>query len=146
MSWTIEQYRAHLEKNKPKKNKFNARITIVDGIKFASKWEAERYQQLKLLLKAGEIFDLELQPKFELQEKNELNGDRAIHYIADFRYKTGAQFPSIIIKDIVEDTKSTATMKQSAIDKHKMFRKKFPHLELRLLFKQKNTKRGRPRL
>ena len=40
---------------KPLKHKFNAKRTETDGIKFASKKEAKRYQELKLLQEQGEI-------------------------------------------------------------------------------------------
>ena len=38
--------------------KYNARKTVVDGIKFDSKKEAARYSELKLMEKAGEIYNL----------------------------------------------------------------------------------------
>lgn len=47
-------------------SKYRAVPTMVDGIRFASKKEARRYGELKLLERAGEIWDLELQPKFPL--------------------------------------------------------------------------------
>lgn len=47
-------------------HKYHAVATEVDGIRFASKKEARRYGELKLLEKAGEISQLILQPKFEL--------------------------------------------------------------------------------
>lgn len=47
-------------------NKFNARKAVVDGITFDSKKEANRYRDLKLLEKAGEICCLRLQVPFEL--------------------------------------------------------------------------------
>jgi len=47
-------------------HKYHAQATIVDNIRFASKAEARRYGELKLLEKAGEISDLELQPRFPL--------------------------------------------------------------------------------
>ena len=37
-----------------------------DGIVFSSKREMQRYAELKLLQKAGEIRELELQPEFPL--------------------------------------------------------------------------------
>lgn len=57
--------------------------TIVDGIKFDSKREAAHYGELKLRQRAGEIFELELQPKYPLI----VNGVKVATYIADFRYK-----------------------------------------------------------
>ena len=64
------------------RSKYNAVRTTVDGITFASKAEARRYSELKLLEKAGEITHLELQPKYEIR----LNGKKICNYIADFRY------------------------------------------------------------
>ena len=85
--------------------KYNARKTVVDGITFDSKKEAQRYSELKLMEKAGEIFYLELQPRFLLQDKFRYKGAafRKVEYIADFRYtdKTGAT--------VVEDVKGYKT-------------------------------------
>ena len=80
------------------KSKYGNRKTVVDGITFDSKREAARYQQLKMMEKAGEITRLRLQPRFELVPKNKTF--RAVHYIADFDY--------FFVKDdryVVEDAK-----------------------------------------
>lgn len=45
---------------RPKKSKYGAVKTEVDGIKFDSKHEALRYQELRLLEQAGEITNLRL--------------------------------------------------------------------------------------
>ena len=77
-------------------SKYRAKKTVVDGITFASKKEAKRYQELKLLQKAGKIKELELQPKFPMI----INCAKICTYIADFRYYDND------IKDfIVEDVK-----------------------------------------
>lgn len=47
-------------------HKYGAVRTEMDGITFASKAECARYAELKLLERAGEIWDLELQPRFPL--------------------------------------------------------------------------------
>lgn len=47
-------------------SKYKAVRTEVDGLVFASKKEARRFSELKLLERAGEIWELELQPKFPL--------------------------------------------------------------------------------
>lgn len=52
------------------KSKYHAQPTMVDGVRFASKAEARRYRELKLLVKAGEIEDLELQPRFPLHARS----------------------------------------------------------------------------
>lgn len=83
-------------------SKYKAKKTVVDGIPFASKKEAGRYQELKLLERAGVIKDLALQPRFLFQDKFKYKGktERKIEYVADFKYldtKTG--------RVVVEDTK-----------------------------------------
>lgn len=83
-------------------NKYHATKTEVDGIVFHSKAEANRYCELKLLEKAGEIKDLTLQPKFELQSKfKDKSGtnQRAITYKADFQYYD-KKYDSIVIEDV----------------------------------------------
>lgn len=52
-----------------RKNKYNAKVTEVDGIVFASKAEAAYYNRLKILKKAGEIKDFEMQVKFTLMDR-----------------------------------------------------------------------------
>ena len=82
-------------------SKYRARKVTFDGITFDSKREANRFMELRLLLRAGEISDLELQKKYQLIPKQ--GKERAVHYVADFVYKdkTG--------KTIVEDTKGMRT-------------------------------------
>ena len=87
-----------------RKNKYGRKKTTVDGIEFDSKGEARRYEQLKLLQKAGEISDLELQVKYTLQEGFRYDGKavRAITYTADFKYTENR-------KTVVEDFKGMRT-------------------------------------
>jgi len=71
-------------------NKYGNRKTEVDGILFDSAKEARRYGELDLMLKAGEIRDLQLQVPFELipaqkDERGKIR-ERAVHYVADFVY------------------------------------------------------------
>lgn len=72
-----------------RRSKYNAVRRAVDGIMFASVAEARRYGELELLLQAGKITELKLQPEFELLPAFEYNGEkiRAIKYRADFSYK-----------------------------------------------------------
>ena len=69
-------------------NKYRNKKVIVDGEEFDSKKEGNRYKELRLLERAGEISNLELQPKFLLQDSFKKNGKayRKIEYIADFLY------------------------------------------------------------
>ena len=77
-----------------RRSKYNAIKTEVDGYVFASRKEANRYCELKLLESAGEIKDLELQPVYRC----EVNGKLICRYIADFRY-TSTKLGNVIIED-----------------------------------------------
>lgn len=66
------------------KSKYRNTPTIVDGIRFQSKAEAKRWDELRMLEKAGEITDLKRQVAFPLYaEGNYLVGN----YVADFSYR-----------------------------------------------------------
>ena len=98
--------------------KYRNQETTVDGITFPSIREADRYKELKVLVRAGEIHDLQLQVKFKLipaqrevsfettatgkPKKGKLL-EHEVSYIADFVYKNkyGLQ--------VVEDTKGFKT-------------------------------------
>lgn len=69
-----------------KYNKYGNKKTIVNGIKFDSKHEADIYTRLKMAEKCGAIQSLRLQVPFELQGKYTINGRKvqSIKYIADF--------------------------------------------------------------
>jgi hypothetical protein len=76
--------------------------TEVDGQKFASRKEARRYSDLKLMERAGEIRFLRLQPRFPM----DVNGVPVATYVADFAYVREADDVQVI-----EDVKSPATRK-----------------------------------
>jgi Protein of unknown function (DUF1064) len=57
---------AETRKKVARRSKYRAKITEVDGIKFASKLEADRYKQLKLLKASGEICYFLRQVPFDL--------------------------------------------------------------------------------
>lgn len=95
--------------------KYGNRKVVVDGIEFDSQKEANRYCELKLLQRAGQISELELQKEFELipaqyetferygkTGKRLQDGKRCIEksctYKADFAYMKDGQL-------VVEDTK-----------------------------------------
>ena len=89
-------------------SKFGNRKTEVDGITFDSKREARRYAELRLMERAGEISNLEIQVPFVLipNQRDEETGrviERALTYRADFMYndRTG--------KLVVEDAKGYRT-------------------------------------
>lgn len=65
-----------------KRSKYQAIRTSVDGIMFASKGEARRYEYLSTQHRLGLIHDLELQPEYPLV----VAGITIGKYIGDFRY------------------------------------------------------------
>ena len=70
--WTLEQYKNYKEK----KSKYGAKKTSIDGHTFDSQKEANYYEDLKRLLKAGEIKGFCIQPTFILAP--------SLKYKADF--------------------------------------------------------------
>jgi len=72
------------------RNKYGAKKTTVDGITFASKKEALRYSELKILEKAGQISRLEWQIQYVLAPAVRIGGRMrpSLRYYADFRYRT----------------------------------------------------------
>lgn len=84
-----------------RRNKFGAKKTTIEGITFDSKWESRRWQELRLLEKAGEITGLQRQVPFDII----VNGHHVCTYRADFCYSltsTGER--------VVADAKSPATI------------------------------------
>lgn len=112
---------------KYRRTKYNAKVTWVDDIRFASKFEANRYMQLKLLLQAGQISNLILQPAFVLQEGFRDRYGKAhlpIKYVADFQYVEEGE-------KIIEDTKGFENAVWKI--KKKMFLKLYPQYDFRII-------------
>ena len=104
-----------------KRSKYGNRKTVVNGIEFDSRKEAVRYQELRLLERAGKISGLRLQEKFILipsqreasteeyksgpQKGRRKPGkllEKECSYIADFCYTEDGEI-------VVEDTKGFRT-------------------------------------
>ena len=81
-------------------SKYHAKHMVIDGHNFPSQKEAKRYEELKLMEKAGEIKGLKLQVAFPLVKKSEHG--REIRYYADFVYYENGSL-------VVEDTKGFKT-------------------------------------
>lgn len=93
--------------------KYGNHKTKIDGIEFASRKEANRYAELKILEQAGEIKDLKLQEKFVLipaQREPDTIGARGgvkkgklieqeLSYIADFVY-TETETGRMVVEDV----------------------------------------------
>jgi len=82
-----------------KRNKYGAKKITIDGIVFASTKEGTRYSELKLLLKAKKISNLQLQVKFPIV----VEGKKICTYIADFTYCEPPLLP------VIEDVKGMRT-------------------------------------
>jgi hypothetical protein len=88
---------------KSRRGKYNAQGREVDGHWFPSKAEADRYEQLREMVRTDRIFDLELQPEFRLVVNNKL----VCIYRADFRYKK--RTVGMGYKTVIEDVKGMRT-------------------------------------
>lgn len=102
---------------KPKANKYQAQKCEFNGEKFDSRKELQRWLELRLLERSGEITDLRRQVKFELipvQRELDTTGRRGgvikgkviehgVSYVADFVYKDKKG------NTVVEDTKGMRT-------------------------------------
>ena len=106
-------------KNFNKKSKFHNEPVTVDGVKFDSRGESQRFAFLKLLERAGEIKNLQYHKKFELipqitreeivhlKTKNKVVtrvAQSARYYEADFTYTIVATN-----EEVVEDFKGLET-------------------------------------
>lgn|ERR1700734_2196951 len=84
-----------------KRSKYGAVKTECDGVTFDSKKEAKRYNELKLLLLAGEIEHLQRQPAFPIT----VNGVKVGTYKADFSYMEKGE---LVIEDVKSEPTKTA--------------------------------------
>ena len=102
-----------------KKSKYRNKKIIIDEIKFDSTKEGKRYLELKQKEKQGEISNLRLQVKYELQPSFKMNGKtvRAISYVADFAYKENGN-------EVIEDVKAS---KKFQTDVYKLKKKLFEY-------------------
>jgi hypothetical protein len=89
-------------------SKYGNRKTTLNGVKFDSQKEAQRYATLRLLERAGRITNLQCQVKFVLipaqrDERGKLL-ERECSYVADFVY-----FDFALGREVVEDAKGYRT-------------------------------------
>ena len=100
------------------RSKYHAKPLVVDGIRFSSQREARRYGELRLLERAGQLWDLTLQPVFALhatQWPAPAGPPNVVGvYRADFAYATATG-------TVVEDVKGVRTA---------LYRWKKKHVEL----------------
>ena len=90
----------------PKPRKYRNEPTVLDGQRFDSRRELNRWLELRLLERAGEIRELQRQVAYELvPAQRDWHGQhvRAVRYVADFVYRTAT---GVLI---VEDAKGIRT-------------------------------------
>lgn len=105
--------------------KYRNKPVHVDGRRFDSRAEAKRWQELKLLSRAGKITALECQPRYPLHVHTPDGPVRVADYVGDFEYLEGN-------KRVCEDKKSPATRKNPVYRlKIKMAVAEYPHVDFR---------------
>lgn len=82
-----------------KQPKYKNRKARRGELTFDSEAEARRYDELRLMLRAGEISDLQRQVDFELIPAQKAGGrtERACKYVADFVYTRNGE---VIVEDV----------------------------------------------
>lgn len=108
------------EAEQPARSKYGNVKTGRDALRFDSKKEARRFDELVIMQQAGEIKDLRLQVEFTLQAAYTTpSGERvrAIRYLADFAYyrRSGDGW-----EYVVEDVKSRPTRTRAYMMKKKL--------------------------
>lgn len=85
-------------------SKYHAEKTVVDGITFDSRKEADRYLVLKSMEEDGAIEDLRRQVRYELVPAFDVDDKhyRPVFYVADFVYREDG-------KEVIEDVKGMMT-------------------------------------
>ena len=106
-------------------SKYRSRSVVMDGLSFASQWEADRWPELNLLQKAGVLSNLRRQVSIEVAPATTYRGERVrkIYYIADFVYEENGE-------TVVEDAKGFHT-KDWRI-KWKLLKARYPELVFRV--------------
>ena len=96
--------------------KYGNAKTVVNGLKFDSRAEAQRYSHLMILQRAGHISNLRCQVSFELVSGVKFAGAArakpSLRYVADFVYTEKG-------KEVIEDVKGVETQ-EFKIKRHLM--------------------------
>lgn len=107
--------------------KYNAKPTVVDGIRFDSQAEAARYGELRLLEQAGKIRDLRIHRRFELIPAFTTNMGRrvrAVSYESDFTYYESG-YKALVVEDVKGVRTSVYVVKRA------LFLQRFPEYDFR---------------
>ena len=109
-------------KLRPRGPKYGNKKVVADGYTFDSEKEADRYTQLELMEKCGDIHGLAVHPEFPLV----VNGQLICIYTADFSYVDhGGDL-------VVEDTKGIGKPMRTGIhEKRRRFTTRTPVYQLK---------------
>jgi hypothetical protein len=111
-----------------RRSKYNARPVDLDGYHFDSQAEASRYNVLKLCVQAGEIKNLIVHPRYELQPAFTYGDQkhRAIYYEGDFQYREIAT-DNLVIEDVKGVETEVFKLKM------KLFLHQYPGIDFRII-------------
>jgi hypothetical protein len=112
-----------------RRSKYGAKPTTINNIRFDSLAEGRRYQELLILASVGAITDLQVHPRYVIWEGVDPQKGKLekIKYEPDFTYIENGV-------NVAEDVKGgVATQTPIFKMKAKMFRAKYPDIELRLI-------------
>lgn len=116
MNVSAKEYREMLKTQKAK-SKYHSTKTVVDGIKFDSKKEADYFGNLKMLQQAGVVVGIARQPRFPIGAGHE--------YVADFIvFLPDGTCEVVEVKGMETDT---------YLLKKSYFEEKYPMLKLRVI-------------
>lgn len=107
-------------------NKYGNVKATLDGIRFDSRAEMHRYQELKALEAGGVIADLKVHPLFVLEPSVKVGAKRcrAITYSPDFTYRENGRFTAEDVKGI-----ETTAFRLKA----NLFARRYPEYELKVV-------------
>lgn len=129
-SITVEEYKELLKKEK-KGNKYGAELVSFDGYTFQSGAECNRYKQLVLFVRSGQITHfLVHEPRLIVIDAfTDRYGTRhkPTHYIPDFSYiEHGIQ--------VIEDVKGGKATRTAVFEiKRKLILQRYPQLDFRII-------------
>ncbi len=90
----LDKLHASQVRKRKGRKQIQSRKVEIDGIMFDSLAESKRYRDLAVLQAAGEVFNLEVHPKYRL----EVNGQLITTYKPDFKYHDNNA--NLIVEDV----------------------------------------------
>lgn len=128
-----------VRKRKAGKAHVNSKKHLVDGLEFPSRFQADRWLELRDKEERGEIFDLQHEVVFELKrgdiEVKQLRADKLRVYTADATYRELCK-PDVLV---VEESKGR--MMKDASLRCSVFKALYPEHDFRIVYQKKRRKK-----